>query len=102
MDFGAGWDGISRYIGELLSDPVMAGVATLTFALPVVSMGLGVARRRLALVPLLLSLGLLAVWFLAYATDWWSNQGQGVWVPAFMVVLFGWGFAFAAARAGHR
>jgi hypothetical protein len=43
------------------------------------------------------------VWVLYYATERWSNPGQGAWMPAFGVVLLGWLvliFAFARRRGG--
>lgn len=98
MDFAAGWDGIARDVGELLSDPVLTVVLVLTLALPVASAVLVAARRWLALAPLGLAGGLFAVWFLYYATDWWSNPGQGAWVPAFLLVLVGWVLVGVAAR----
>ena len=98
MDVHAAWEGISGDMRELLSTPAMAVVLALTLALPAVSLGLVLARRRIALAPLVLSLGLFSVWFLYYATDWWSNPGLGVWMPAFLVVLCGWGLVAVAAR----
>ena len=98
MDFEAGWDGISRDVGELLSEPVLAVVFVLMLALPVASAVLVAARRWLALAPLAIGGGLFAEWFLYYATDWWSNPGQGAWLPAFLLVLVGWVLVGVAAR----
>lgn len=49
----------------------------MVFALPVMSIALLVRRRWLAIFPLLISFALFSVWFLYYATDWWSHPGQG-------------------------
>ena len=47
-------------------------------------------RRWLAVLPLCITLGSFATWFLYYATDWLSNPGQGAWAPALALVLGGW------------
>ena len=72
------------------------------FALPMMSMALLVRRRWLAMIPLLISLALFSVWFLYYATDWWSNPGKGTWAPAFMLVLLGWLLVIVEARRLRR
>jgi len=90
VDFGAGVAGIERDLREFLGFPAGIPIVVLTVALPLVSLALLALRHRLALVPLLISVALLTEWFLYYATDWWSNPGQGVWVPAFVLVLGGW------------
>ncbi len=41
---------------------------------------------------------LFCLWFAYYATDWWSNPGQGAWAPAFMLVLLGWLLVVVEAR----
>jgi len=86
----------------MLAAPALIVVLVATVALPIVSLGLVVARRWLALVPLVGSLGIFAAWFLYYVTDWWTNPGQGVWLPAFLLVLVGWVCAGVAARGARR
>ena len=98
MDFGAGLAGIERDLREFLAFPAGIPIVVLTVALPLVSLALLIRRRRLALVPLLISVALLAEWFLYYATDWWSNPGQGVWAPAFVLVLGGWAVVVQIVR----
>jgi hypothetical protein len=68
------------------------------FALPVMSTSLLLRRRWPAMIPMLISLAIFSVWFLYYATEWWSNPGQGVWAPAFMLVLLGWLLVIVEAR----
>jgi hypothetical protein len=98
VDFGAGLAGIERDLREFLAFPAGIPIVVLTVALPLVSLALLIRRRRLALVPLLISVALLAEWFLYYATDWWSNPGQGAWAPAFLLVLVGWLLVIAEVR----
>lgn len=97
MDLRAGVDGIARDVGELLDHPVMTAVALLTLALPMASLLLVALRRWIAAVPLAISVGLFAAWFLYYAADWWANPGAGAWVPGFLLVLVGWAFVVGAA-----
>ncbi len=73
-------------------------ILSVLFSLPVVSVTLLLRRRWVALIPLLLSLALFSLWFAYYATDWWSNPGQGAWAPAFMLVLLGWLLVIVEAR----
>jgi len=91
FDLAAARSGISRDIREVAEEGVLGWAALIVvFALPVASALLLAFRRWLALLPLVISFSVLAEWFLYYATDWWSNQGQGVWLPAMAVVLLGW------------
>ena len=91
FDLAAARSGISRDVREVAEEGVLGWAALIVvFALPVASMLLLACRRWLALLPLAISVSVLAEWFLYYATDWWSNQGQGVWLPAMAVVLLGW------------
>ena len=92
------WDGISRDVGEFLDAPVMGVLLAVAVALPLVSVWLVLRRRWLGVVPLAVSITVFGAWFLYYATDWWSNPGQGVWLPAFVLVLAGWALALAALR----
>ena len=91
LDIAAGQSGIARDVREV-ADEGWPGwvVLVIVFALPVVSLILLSRRRWLALVSLCISLALFSSWFLYYATDWWSNPGQGAWVPALALVLLGW------------
>ena len=54
-------------------------------------------RRCLALAPLGISLVLFLLWVLYYATDWWSNPGQGGWPPANALFVLGWMLLLLAA-----
>lgn len=83
--------GIGRDIQEVAEAGVLGWVVLgLVLALPVVSLALLVLRRWLAVIPVTISLSLLSVWFLYYATDWWSNPGQSASAPAFLLILLGW------------
>jgi hypothetical protein len=104
LDFGeAGW-GISRDLEELRSSGVFGWVLiTVSLALPGLAFVLVVfARSRLALVPLAIAAGLFGLWFLYYATDWFSNPGQGAWMPAFLAVLVAWGVLLVALHESWR
>ena len=91
IDVAAGRSGIAKDM-RILADEGVFGWAVLivVFALPVVSVLLLAGRRWLALLPLAISFAVLATWFLYYAAEWWSNPGQGAWLPAVAIVLFGW------------
>lgn len=65
--------------------------------LPIASVLVLLLRSMLALVPLAISAFVFGLWFLYYATDWFSNPGQGAWMPVFLLVLFGWSLLVAAA-----
>jgi CHASE2 domain-containing sensor protein len=91
--------GISRDLDELTSGgPIGLTILTVSAALPALSLVALLRKRWLALAPLALSLGLFVVWGLYYATDWWANQGQGAWAPAFAFVLLGWLALIAAFK----
>ena len=91
LDIDSARTGIGRDIQEFADAGVFGwAVLVLVFTLPAISLALLICRRWLAVIPLLISLALPSVWFLYYATDWWSNPGQGAWVPAFLLVLLGW------------
>jgi hypothetical protein len=104
LDLEAARSGISRDIDELVSEGVIGWTILVVGAgLPVVSLLALLLRRWLALIPLAISAAVFAVWVLYYATERWSNPGQGAWMPAFGVVLLGWLvliFAFARRRGG--
>jgi hypothetical protein len=91
LDITAGRLGIARDVREVADEGwlgwlVLVGV----FLLPVASLLLLTRRRWLAGLPLCVSVALGSAWFLYYATDWWSNPGQGAWVPALTLVLLAW------------
>jgi hypothetical protein len=98
LDFGEARWGISRDLEELRSSGAFGWVLiTVSLALPGLALVLVVfARSWLALVPLATAAGLFGLWFLYYATDWFSNPGQGAWLPAFTAVLLAWGVLLAA------
>ncbi|MGI8575288.1 MAG: hypothetical protein ACR2MA_08075 [Egibacteraceae bacterium] len=50
---------------------------------------------RLALVPLVISIGVFISWFLYYATDWWGNPGTAGALGALLGVALGWVALFA-------
>ena len=91
LDIVAGRSGIARDVQEVANEGWVGWIVlAAVFALPVVSLVLLTRRRWLALLPLCVSVALGSTWFLYYATDWWSNPGQGAWVPALTLVLLGW------------
>jgi CHASE2 domain-containing sensor protein len=103
LDLAAAKWGISRDLDELASGgPIGMTILTVSASLPVLSLVALLRKRWMALVPLALSLGLFVVWGLYYATDWWANQGQGAWVPAFVFVLLGWLVLLAAIKPPGR
>jgi len=90
LDFESARTGIGKDIRVFAESGVFGWVAlSVVFSLPAVSVVLLLRRRWLAVIPLALSLVLFSLWFAYYATDWWSNPGQGAWAPAFMLVLLG-------------
>jgi hypothetical protein len=73
-------------------------ILALIAGLPVGSvLALVLRRRLLALAPLGISLVLFVLWVLYYATDWWSNPGQGGWLPANALFVLGWILLLVAA-----
>ena len=99
LDFASARSGIGKDVRAFADSGLFGWVAlTMVFALPVTAIALLLRRRWLAVVPLLISLALFSVWFLYYATEWWSNPGQGAWAPAFMLVLLGWLLVIVEAR----
>lgn len=91
LDIAAGRSGIARDVREVADEGWVGWVVLVAvFGLPVVSLVLVTCRRWLALLPLAVSVALSSTWFLYYATDWWSNPGQGAWAPALALVLLGW------------
>lgn len=99
FDVASARSGIGKDIRVFAESGIFGWVVLATmFALPVMSMALLLRRRWLAMMPLLMSLAIFSVWFLYYATDWWSNPGQGAWAPAFMLVLLGWILVIVEAR----
>lgn len=99
LDFESARAGIGRDIRVFAESGVFGWVVlSVVFCLPMVSVALLLRRRWLAAIPLSLWIALFCVWFAYYATDWWSNPGQGAWAPAFMLVLLGWLLVFVEAR----
>jgi hypothetical protein len=99
LDFESARAGIGKDIRVFAESGVFGWVVlSVVFSLPVVSVGLLLHRRWLAMISLSLSLAVFSAWFAYYATDWWSNPGQGAWAPAFMLVLIGWLLAIVEAR----
>ncbi len=100
FDFGEARFGIARDVGELLATgPVGWLVAALVFTLPLASLVAALKGRRLALVPLAMSLVLFSEWVLHYATDWFANPGMAGLHAAVLFVLLAWGvLALAIVR----
>jgi hypothetical protein len=90
LDFDSARYGMARDVAEIWREGPGPALVVLFFALPVASLVLLLMRRWLALLPLTLSLALLALWFLYYATDWFGHVSGGVGGLVFAVVLFGW------------
>jgi hypothetical protein len=92
LDLAAAKWGITRDLEELtLYGPVGFVILAFIGGLPVGSILVLVLRRRLlALAPFGISVVLFLLWVLYYATDWWSNPGQGGWPPANALFVFGW------------
>lgn len=74
----------------------------LLIALPVASLIFVLARRWIALIPLLGSMALFAAWFLYYATEWLPPVSGGAVSLVFILVLAGWGLLVVAAVVGRR
>src|SRR5437016_1404643 len=104
LDLGAARWGISRDVDELRSAHAFGWtVISIGLALPVGALVVVLfARSLLALVPLAISTGLFGLWALYYATDWFSNPGQGAWMPAFALILLGWIVLVVAAGQAFR
>jgi hypothetical protein len=103
LDLDDAWWGMRRDVSELASAAWFGWIVlSLVFGLPVASLALLLVRRWLAVVPLVGSFGLFSVWFLYYATDWWSNPGQGAWMPVVSIVLLGWLVLAAVASSALR
>jgi hypothetical protein len=92
LDLAAARWGITRDLEELtVYGPLGLVILAAIAGLPVGSILVLVLRRRLlALAPLGISVILFLLWVLYYATDWWSNSGQGGWPPANALFLLGW------------
>lgn len=74
----------------------------LVFALPIASLILVLARRWVALVPLIGSLALFAAWLLYYATDWFPPVSGSATALVFIYVLAGWVFLGVASIVKRR
>ncbi|MDQ2981578.1 MAG: hypothetical protein M3R26_04550 [Actinomycetota bacterium] len=95
--------GIGRDLDELDAAGLFGWLMVAgTFGLPLISLALLLARRWLAVVPLAISGGLFAVWFLYYATDWWSNPGMNGAAQAGLVLLLGWAIVIDELRRPRR
>jgi hypothetical protein len=91
IDIGAGLSGIANDMRVLAQDGAFGWtILIVVLALPVASVLLLARRRWIALLSVMISFSVLATWLLYYATHWWSNPGQGAWVPAVALVLLGW------------
>jgi hypothetical protein len=91
IDIGEGLSGIVKDMRVLAEDGAFGWtILIVVLALPVASLLLLARRRWIALCSLVISLSVLVTWLLYYATDWWSNPGQGAWLPAVALVLLGW------------
>jgi hypothetical protein len=99
LDLAAARWGISRDLEELtLYGPLGFVILAFVAGLPLGSILVLVLRRRLlAVAPLAISIVLFLLWALYYATDWWSNPGQGGWPPANALFVLGWILLLLAA-----
>jgi Kef-type K+ transport system membrane component KefB len=99
LDLAAARWGISRDLEELtLYGPLGFVILAFIAGLPLGSILVLVLRRRLlAIAPLAISIVLVLLWVLYYATDWWSNPGQGGWAPANALFVLGWILLLLAA-----
>jgi len=90
IDFGAGLSGIAKDIRVLAEDGAFGWtILIVVLTLPVASLLLLARRRWIALFSVAISFSVLVTWLLYYATDWWSNPGQGAWLPPVALVLLG-------------
>jgi hypothetical protein len=93
-----GFEGIARDLTELVAAGpfgwlVLAGLVLLA----VFGVALVWAGSRLALASLAIFVGVLAMWFLYYATGWWSNPGLAGAVPPAFALMIAWLLLVVAA-----
>jgi hypothetical protein len=89
---GDGVAGIWRDLHLLATEDGPIGwlvIASLVL-LPVLAIGLSLAGSRLAIASVVIFVGVLAVWFLYYATDWWANPGLAGTVLPTLALLIAW------------
>ncbi len=104
FDLESARDGMSRDLESFTTEDGALGwtFLLLVFALPIGSLILVLARRWVALVPLLGSLALIAAWFLYYATDLVPPVSGSATPLIFLYVLVGWGLLGVASIAKRR
>lgn len=87
---------MGRDLDELTSGALSGAFGTtflmLFFSLPVAALILVVARRWIAIFPLVGWLALVVAWFLHYATDWLPpvTEGGGAAGLVLLLLLAGW------------
>lgn len=76
-----GFSGVARDLGEFVTGgPIGWVLLGLLILLPVLSVALVVGGSRMAIIPLVIFLGIVVVWFLYHATHWWPNPGAAAGV----------------------
>jgi len=71
-------------------------IIAMVTCLPLAAAGAVAAGSRLALVPLLGSVSLWALWYVYYATDWLTNPGLMGVAYGFYLLLAGWAVLLVA------
>ncbi|MDP8932502.1 MAG: hypothetical protein M3O70_29125 [Actinomycetota bacterium] len=97
MNFGSVTRGIIRDVSQIIQvfGPLGWTLIVLTFALPLSSLLVSLRGSRLALIPLLGSVALLAAWVLYHATGRWRLEAGAV-IAFFGSLLFGWAILVVA------
>ncbi|WP_020578340.1 hypothetical protein [Actinopolymorpha alba] len=98
-----GFDGILRDLGELSGTDLVGWLLLAGLALlPIVGVLLILGGSRLAWIPVAVFAALMVLWFLYYATNWWSNPGiAGAALPA-LAVMISWIVLGVSAWSLHR
>lgn len=106
METSTAFDLMARDIVELGSWlPIGTLLILLTFALPLASLAMVLWGYRAGWFSLGVAGLIFASWFLYYATGWWTNPRQGVWVAVAGATVLGWwvlAVALLLRRAIHR
>lgn len=103
FDLDAAREGMGRDLEELISGPLSGWFGTtflvMFFVLPVAALLLLVFRRWLALLPLLVWLAYVALWFLYYAIGLFApiDNGGGLAGLTFLLLIAGWGVLLVTA-----
>ena len=91
LDFENAWELMGRDLNDVTQEGGIGWIfLVLFFSLPLVALLMVMRRRWLALLPLSGWIGLVAVWFLYYATDWFGPVSGGVAALVFLLTVGGW------------